>query len=205
MQAPSSVNMRAESAMDVTPAEMAVQEALKLELPMQETMEKHQLPNMCTFDLYKFTNCEGIHCMANEGEDKRDQTAVKVEDLQPCYGACCLIQSLYCKCPECIGCASDGTVLFCQGRCVSCKMLDCKDEDKRCCALCEMNAFWKIPTEIGESKQQCCCVDQRCAIPCNDEVPCLCTLMPCCVVAADMKPGVHCCKNVGDIIPRLKQ
>eukprot|EP00392_Amoebophrya_sp_AT5.2_P008638 g8666.t1 len=206
--------MRCESAMDVAPAELAVQEALRLELPQQETMDKHYLENMCTLDVYKLTNCEGVHCMANNDEDKRDQSDVKIEDLQPCQAMCCAIQSCYCKFPECLGCVSDGTVLFCQGRCVSLKPLDCKDDDKRCCAVCEMNAFWKIPTEFGESKCQCCCIDQRMAIPCNDDVPCMFTPLPCCVCGLNCDlhhradfgmSGPHCCKKVGDIIPRLKK
>merc|ERR1712194_262050 len=111
--------------------------------------------------------------------------------------------SFYCSFPACIGCTFDGTLCCYQARVTCMKPLDCKDEDKRCCAVAEGQEYLVVPSKIGESKSQCCCIDQRLAIPCTDSVPCMFTVlgMTCC---ADFGPKFGCCQNVGTLIPRLK-
>ncbi|CAD7968633.1 unnamed protein product [Amoebophrya sp. A120] len=207
MQAPSQemVNMRHETPMDLEmqAAQETVKAAMALEVPLQHDMESHRLPNLCSMDMDQVARCnfsEGCHA----AEDNRDQSAVKTEDLVPCNGSICAITSLYCAFPACIGCQADGTLLFIQQRQACCKPLDCKDENKRFCAVVEQQRYWKIPQEILECKNQCFCLDSRCAIPCNDEVPCL--LNSCGLnCMADFKPACGCCKKIGDLIPRLKK
>ncbi|CAD7940463.1 unnamed protein product [Amoebophrya sp. A25] len=210
MQAPAQemVNMRKETPMDVMPESLAqetVKEAIAMEVPIQHEMESHWMKPMFYVDPAKIATCE-FHegCHMAEEEDNRDATAVKTEDLIPIGACCCVIDSLYCTFPACLGCTCDGTLLFLQGRAAFCKPLDCKDEDKRCCAIAELQEYCVIPTRFGEGKCQICCLDRRYAIPCTDNVPCLvnsCGLN----CMADFGCKIACCKTIGDLVPRLKK
>jgi hypothetical protein len=44
-------------------------------------------------------------------------------------------------------------------------------------------------------------MDVRCSLPCNkQDVPCLCTWLPCCVLFADWKFKFGCCKKINELI-----
>merc|ERR1712226_124649 len=89
---------------------------------------------------------------------------------------------------------------------VNCKLLDCKDEDSRCCALQQCNWFLTAPNKGVEIQAQLCCIDYRSAGPCcTKKVPCLCSTLglTCC---ADWKcVGLKFLPRMGDIIPRLDE
>merc|ERR1712072_353004 len=63
----------------------------------------------------------------------------------------------------------------------------------KCCVCWEGGYFCIKPKTCCQEQIQYCCIDYRCALPCTDEVPCLCTCCPFLVLYP--KPG--CCKTVG--------
>ncbi|CAD7940459.1 unnamed protein product [Amoebophrya sp. A25] len=132
-------------------------------------------------------------------------TKIPVISLRwPCSACCCTISSLYCTFPQCLGCTCSGTALFLQGRCSACKPLDCKDQNKRCCAVVESQEYCVIPTRCIDNQVQCCCVDSRSALPCTNTTPCLVNTMGL-TLCADFGCKVACCASIGTLIPRLKQ
>jgi len=159
---------------------------------------------------------EGTHCAATQKPPmQRDVTDVPVEEIRPCCATWTIgealipgqaICGLFCGFPSCIGCVGQCTALCCMCKFVNCKMLDCKDEDSKCCACQQCNWFLTLPNKGFESQSQCCCIDYRFAGPCcTNKVPCLfaCLGLTCC---ADWKcVGMKCMPRLGDVIPRLDE
>jgi hypothetical protein len=146
---------------------------------------------------------EGVHC-AGEKVTTRAVDDVPVEELVPCCGECCSIASLFCSFPGCIGCTGQCGLLFCMCKYTCCKLLDCKDADKRCCTLDSCNMYLTYPNKCYECTGQYFCMDMRAAFPCTAKVPCIVNMLglTCC---AGWKCKVACCKKVGDLIPELKE
>lgn len=172
-----------------------------LKLPMQEMM-MNDLETMRPMPDF----CEGGHCAAEQAPPmQRDVTDVPVEEIRPCGGCCCGISGCFCGCPSCIGCVGQCTLLCCLCKFVNCKMLDCKDEDSRCCACYNCSQYLAFPNKLLECQEQVCCLDVRCAFPCTKKVPCVFGTLGliCC---ADWKwVGCKFMPRLGDIIPRLDE
>lgn len=171
-------------------------------LPKQEDMEMNLYP-----DIFNPYWDEGCHCMADGSPNvsQRDQTDVPVEELRPFAAGCCYITSCFFGFPSCLGCSFSGTILFCNGKGVCCKLLDCKDDDKRCCAFCVGSCYFVLPRTCIECTEQLCCLETRCAFPCTQKVPCLVTVffITCCAdFGCKFAPP---CTRLGDIIPRLDE
>lgn len=49
-------------------------------------------------------------------------------------------------------------------------MLDCKDDDKRCCAVQVGACYLIMPRTCVECRRQDCCLETRCAFPCTQQV-----------------------------------
>jgi len=147
---------------------------------------------------------EGTHC-ASTTNMQRDVTDVPVEELRPFFGLCCNICGLFCGFPSCIGMSGSTTCLCEQNKFVCCKLLDCKDEDSRCCACLQCNQYLTAPNKCYECTGQYCCLELRGAFPCTNKVPCvfgLCGVMCC----ADYKwIGCQFMPRLGDVIPRLDE
>ncbi|KAJ8598918.1 hypothetical protein CTAYLR_009838 [Chrysophaeum taylorii] len=79
--------------------------------------------------------------------------------LTVCIALMCIVQSIYCKIPDCIGCAGFDT----------------------CCCL-HVEYYRKVTCETIvciKSHGHCFCCDSRCAIPCDEDIaPVACTLCP---------------------------
>ena len=121
------------------------------------------------------------------------------DQLFMCCACCCSKTSIYYKLPDCIGftvlsecccsrsaskcniqfdhlsCCTSSPECFCfdfkksmtKDGCAACRSYDI------CCLCCLSqtdNAF-KVPTTCCKSSSQCLCCDDRCAVPCDDEVP----------------------------------
>lgn len=184
------------------------------EAPKQaEAMEVSQMPPLkASADVIRPMNdvcelncnlAEGVHCA--EPAMQRDVTDVPVEEVRPCCGYCCCIYSLFCGCPSCIGITGACTLLICQCKYTYCKLLDCKDEDSRCCAMCQLNWFLTAPNKLYECTGQYFCMDMRAAFPCTKKVPCVMAGFgfTCC---ADFKcVGCKFLTRLGDTIPRLDE
>ena len=100
----------------------------------------------------------GVLCCGQKGEQlKGEASRIDLKDLCPLVSCGCDHVNLYCKFPhccgtdcnsECLGCASG-----CSNKCVNCQY---------ClfgCPLC------KCVSTVG-------CMDNRCSVPCDDDVPC---------------------------------
>jgi len=152
---------------------------------------------------------EGAHELEIEGEhqsgEQRELGDVKVEELIPFYSACCVIESCYCKFPDCIGCMANETCLCVQQKCACCKPVTEKSEDGICC-ICNKNACNVImPSTCCSGEAQACCLDYRGAFPCNKKTPCL---VGCCFIHcfAEWKfVGCKVCAKVGDLVPSIKE
>jgi hypothetical protein len=112
---------------------------------------------------------------------------VKIEDLRVVCGGCCQIISCYCLWPDCFGCVTKQECLCCEIDLKACKFLDSETQDGRCCALQQGGCFLKYPETLCQSTAQCFCCDQRSALPCTDDVPCIFTCVPFCTVCYDWK------------------
>lgn len=91
-------------------------------------------------------------------------------ELIPCCGCCCTIISCYCKWPECCGYYAKGNFVCIETEAICCKTG--KREGSLC--VCIRNELEIIqPTTCCKMECQPCCIDERCAIPCDKEVPCI--------------------------------
>merc|ERR1712008_178134 len=135
-----------------------------------------------------------------------EATDVKVEDLMVCEACCCSLTSCFCKFPDCIGCKTEGICCCLQVEMAGLKCMDRSEtQDAKCCTCFEGGAYFVIPSTCCQEQQQCCCLDIRVALPCTDKVPCMCTCCPFCVVAANYKFHLACCKKVGDIMEKVNE
>eukprot|EP00746_Dinoflagellata_sp_MGD_P068210 gnl/MRDRNA2_/MRDRNA2_28113_c0_seq1.p1 gnl/MRDRNA2_/MRDRNA2_28113_c0~~gnl/MRDRNA2_/MRDRNA2_28113_c0_seq1.p1 ORF type:complete len:164 (-),score=10.32 gnl/MRDRNA2_/MRDRNA2_28113_c0_seq1:296-787(-) len=146
--------------------------------------------------------------MADEtvGGKGGDMGAVDVGKLIPCNACCCLINSLYCKFPDCCGCKSEGQFLCVSSECVCCKPLTQKNDDDKFCICFEGGSYFMIPKTCCLGSSQVLCVDTRCAYPCvAGKVPCLFTFLPFCVCCADSQVVMLCGKNVDSILAKAAE
>ena len=127
-----------------------------------------------------------------EGAAKGD---VDVGDLKVIAACCCTMSSLYLEYPGCCGCVQKGEVLCLEGDCKGCKFVDATQNDGRCCILQNGGCYCKSPETCCQQTAQTFCCDSRCALPCTDDVPCVFTLLPFCVVY----PSFACCKDLKHI------
>jgi len=175
--------------MTVVEAEVVFPECEMAMPPMEMQMEgEHEL-------------VEGEH----QAGEQRELGDVKVEELIPYYSCCCVIESFYCKFPDCIGCTNNETLLCCQQKCACLKPVTEKSEDGICCIVNKNNCNIVMPTTCFSATTQCCCFDYRAAFPCNKKVPCLVGV---CFVHcfADWKfVGCKVCAKVGDLVPSIKE
>jgi len=124
-----------------------------------------------------------------------------ISDIVVCGAQCCAIQGCICKYPECCGCIVDSICCCIKTNMVMCKGVDSTtNEDQKCCICVEGGTFCVSVSTCCQQQSQMCCVDNRCALPPNHKVPCLCTLLPFCAVCAGGKCKLGCCKKVGDLL-----
>ena len=130
-----------------------------------------------------------------KGQDGVDD--IDVGKLRPITGCLCGIQSLYLDWPACLGCVAHQECLCLKGQLKACKT---SKEEGQCCILIEQKYVMKKPQTCIQQQQQCFCVDQRCALPCTDEVPCILNILglTCCM---QKKCAVKCCAILSDIDP----
>ncbi len=130
-------------------------------------------------------------------DNERQKT--DVADLRPCTACCCVISSLYCSFPDCVGCS--GEYMCC---CLSTTFKICKPSKSSsdCCIINENNCLCIYPTTLCMGQSQCFFVDSRCALPCNDEVPCV-VAMFCFTLCYRGNWSGKCCTTLGAIDPNL--
>jgi len=136
-------------------------------------------------------------------------TKTHVGALKPFSACCCMISSCFLEWPNCIGCEGEGEMLCIEGSWKALKTMDANadgNEDSRCCACLEAGVYCIKPKTCIQLQQQYFCMDVRCSLPCNkQEVPCLCTWLPCCVLFADWKFKFGCCKQIHELIDGIEE
>merc|ERR1719440_1024482 len=75
------------------------------------------------------------------------------------------------------------------------------NEEKRVCLCQEGACYCVMPKTCVAAKQQCCCLDTRCAMPPTADIPLMCTCLPCCTVY----PKMGCLKKISEIVPEVAQ
>mmetsp|Transcript_1281 Transcript_1281/g.2169 ORF Transcript_1281/g.2169 Transcript_1281/m.2169 type:complete len:152 (+) Transcript_1281:91-546(+) len=133
-------------------------------------------------------------------EKHKDATDIDVDDLLVLSGMCCTLTSCFTKMPDCIGCKEEAIFLCLQSEGAGFKFMDANaNADKKCLLLFEGSASCVQPSTCCLIQSQVCCLDTRGALPCNEKVPNICTLCPFCVLFANGKCDVKCCKTVKEI------
>jgi len=117
---------------------------------------------------------------------------VDASDLTSCCALCCIICSLYPKFPACLGCHAKGDACCLQVESLLCKV---GVNDGSLCMCCKSELECLVPTTCVKMTMQMCCIDMRCAFPCDDEVPCAVTILglTCCY---DFSPQCSCGKSL---------
>ena len=142
----------------------------------------------------------------------KSRTSTEVDNIDEdgliLVGACCCSNTgLYTVFPECIGFSGEGELLCCTTK--ACLRLGapsyglgCGTSGRECgvchclCVACGLVS----PNTCCKFQKQCCCCVTNSALPPTDEVPCMCTLFPFCVVF----PKCGFCKTIGDVRPLSK-
>ena len=123
-----------------------------------------------------------------------------VTDLVPIMGFCCSFTSLYCpeKCSQMCGCFGQVTCLCLEEEFFCCKP---SEKDTDCCILQKISVVIIKPTTCISGKAQVFCLDNRCALPCNEDIPCIMNAcgLNCCI---DWGMSFGCCKKVIDLRPQ---
>jgi len=134
----------------------------------------------------------------------KDLSDVPVGKVRVCEACCCSICGFMFQYPECIGVKQEGTCLCLQCEESCCKIIKEESEDKICCICCDGGSFVVMPSTCMQFTETCFCIDSRCAFPCTEKVPCICTLLPGMVLFASKEFKFGCFPLVEDIVPRFK-
>ncbi len=117
------------------------------------------------------------------------------------------LHSCFCKFPQCLSAHTNLSVLCCRMEATACRPTCCVDEtapvaepEELCCVLLRGQAVLERPQTICKGMSQCFCCDNRFALPCDEEVPCLLFLLPFCTVCVNGRVGVHCCHSVRQLL-----
>jgi hypothetical protein len=123
---------------------------------------------------------------------------VPVSDLTPFSGACCFFTSCIMDPAQCFGVSVIGTLCCAKIACFGCKPT-CEDPEA-CCVVAESEiVLLPINKCTGiQLKEQLCCINARCALPTDDEVPCIFAMcfITCCYKWS-CKPA--CFKKFGEL------
>jgi len=104
--------------------------------------------------------------------------------------------------PKCLGCVGEETCICVKGGFVGCKPhVGGNPEDKILCILLKTDCNIVSPTTCCKGVTQCFCIDCRLAFPCDSEVPCICTLLPFCVIGAYWQAKFSCMGKVAELKP----
>lgn len=124
-------------------------------------------------------------------------------DTRPCAGCCCEISSCYLSFPACCSAyvKSSCCCLESEGSC--CKALCCtskKYKKSLCCTVQQLNCLCVSPSTCCKGWAQCFCLDNRCALPCDSEVPCVFMPLPCVTMCVNYGFKCAVCATMADIM-----
>jgi hypothetical protein len=125
-----------------------------------------------------------------------------LDDAIPCSACLCSISSCYFSFPACLSCYDKATCLCCETEAACCRLLCCEQNRKKetlCIIFEKTNLFCMWPTTCSKVTSQLCCLDTRCAFPCDKDVPCLCMPLPFCTCCVNFQCNISCCKSVAQL------
>lgn len=132
-----------------------------------------------------------------------DLSDTPVGEIRLCNACFCTSCGFLLKYPECIGAKLEALCLCYQCEASSCKLITEDSDAGICCICCDAGTYVVMPTTCCTYAQTFCCLDQRCACPTTDKVPCmLACLGLTCLAKNEVKTG--CCPLIGDIVPSSK-
>ena len=106
------------------------------------------------------------------------------EDMKVFGACCCTILSCYAAWPACLGTYAKGVVACCKLELMMCKAAT---EEESLCQCMKSDIEIIKPKVCCKLQWQLCCLDDRWAMPCDEEVPCIMAL--CGITCAkDYKP-----------------
>lgn len=161
------------------------------QVEMCEKQSEVTVPDMAEKPVQMEMGMEGEH------EAAKDAADINVGDLKPCCAFIFCTQSLYCKCPECIG-VNYNNKLLCykqDGTCCKC-IKPSENEDGACCIVCKGGSSCVKMTSLCEGDCTQFCYDTRCACPPNKDNPALVNLL-----FFNCVGGKGCCKTIAQLQP----
>ncbi|RYH24776.1 hypothetical protein EON65_16260 [archaeon] len=117
----------------------------------------------------------------------------------------CVLRGWYCQFPGCCCSEAYKSTCFCMQLSLVRNKCMCGDDSRSnldlCCILQRGNFFCYRDYCMGcNSYQQNGWCVSVCAIPCNEDVPCSCTLLPFCLACVDYQcVGCECCRTFGQV------
>ena len=120
----------------------------------------------------------------------------KQTDMCPFAACCCAVISCYTKAPDCIGCYNQGVFLCCELETLCCKTgWNEGTADGQICLALKGEIEIIKPEGCCKLQEQLCCVNSACALPCDEEVPCMMSLLGITCVK-NYKPVCEACKSM---------
>lgn len=132
-----------------------------------------------------------------------DEGKAEADDALVVNACCCYIDSCYCKCPQCLGCYGNDTCLCFTSEFKCCKYYE--SAPGKICLCQEVKCDCVTPTTCCKQINQCCCLDSRCAFPCDDDVPCVCTLFPFFICCQNFACSPKCCAKASSFKRKVKK
>jgi hypothetical protein len=119
----------------------------------------------------------------------------------------CIINSCYFNFPECCSGYQKASCLCLESEAMCCRMMCCsttKEKKNSLCIIDKGHCFLVCPKACCKGVSQLFCFDQRCAIPCDQDVPCAFTLLPFCTICVNFGCNIACCTPIGRLTNQSK-
>jgi hypothetical protein len=129
--------------------------------------------------------------------------SVNSKDVIPCNACLCSISSCYFSFPSILSCYEKTTCCCLESEAACCKIMLCTENRKKnslCIVLAKQNFFCLWPTTCIKTMNQCLCIDSRCALPCDSEVPFLCMCLPFCTCCVNGDIRCECCQPLSTLL-----
>lgn len=154
----------------------------------------------CPFDNGYLNTQVGFHEIPSRGG------ADYTKDSRPCLGICCSLTSLYIGFPACLSAYQKTDCIFTQLESLCCKPTCCENTSTQKSSLClvqKAHCFLVMPKTCLKSTFQLFCLDHRCAIPCDNEVPCVFMPLPFLTLCSHWAFNFACCATLADMANKI--
>jgi len=144
--------------------------------------------------------------VVNQEEKKAaDLSDTPIDEVMVCQACCCSICGFFCQWPQCLGGKMEGKCVCLNVEESCCKVIQEENEAGICCICVDGGSYVVMPSTCCQFTETCFCIDSRCALPCTDKVPCICTFLPGCTLCAAWEQNVKCLPKIGDLLTKPAQ